>query len=133
MGIIDKGVSIVSPYLFNLYAEQIKWKSGLDSNEERLKIGGRNINALRYADGMRLVAENSSYLKEFLMKVKEECSHTGLQLNKTTVMTTEELHNFKANNEEIKIVKAFLYFASLINPNKGRSQENKKSKTLKSV
>lgn len=68
-----------------------------------MKIGGRNINNLRYADDTTLLAENSEDLKRLLMKVKGESTKAGLQLNvkKTKVMTTEELHNFKVDHEEI--------------------------------
>ena len=70
---IGKGVSqgcILSPYLFNLYAEYIKKNTGLD--EAGIKIAGRNINNLRYADDTTLMAESKEELKSLLMKVKEE-------------------------------------------------------------
>ena len=62
---------ILSPYLFNLYAEYIMWNAGLDEAQAGIKIAGRNINNLRYADDTTLMAE-SEELKSFLMKVKEE-------------------------------------------------------------
>ena len=62
---------ILSPYLFNLYAEYIMWNAGLDEAQAGIKIAGRNINNLRYADDTTLLAE-SEELKSFLMKVKEE-------------------------------------------------------------
>ena len=71
---IEKGVcqgSILSPCLFNLYTEYIMWNAGLDEAQAGIKIAGRNINNLRYADDTTLMAE-SEELKSFLMKVKEE-------------------------------------------------------------
>ena len=62
---------MLSPYLFNFYAEYIMWNAGLDEAQAGIKITGRNINNLRYADDTMLMAE-SKELKSFLMKVKEE-------------------------------------------------------------
>ena len=64
--------SILSPYLFNLYAEYIMRNAGLEEAQARIKIAGRNINNLRYADDTTLMAENEEELKSLLMKVKEE-------------------------------------------------------------
>ena len=72
---IRKGVRqgcILSPCLFNLYAEYIKRKTGLDEAQAGIKIAGRNINNLRYGDDTTLTAESKEELKRFLMKVKEE-------------------------------------------------------------
>ena len=72
---IGKGVHqgcILSPYLFNLYAEYIMWNSGLDEAQAGIKVAGRNINNLRYADDNTLMAESEEELKSLLMKVKEE-------------------------------------------------------------
>ena len=72
---IGKGVyqgCILSPCLFNLYAEYIMWNVGLDKAEAGIKIAGRNINNLRYADDTTLMAESEKELKSLLMKVKEE-------------------------------------------------------------
>ena len=63
---------ILSPCLFNLYAEYIMWNAGLDEAQTGIKIAGRNINNLRYADDMSLMAESEEELKSLLMKVKEE-------------------------------------------------------------
>ena len=60
------------PGLFNFYAEYIMWNAGLDESQAGIKIGGRNINNLRYADDITLMAESEEELKNFLMKVKEE-------------------------------------------------------------
>ena len=63
---------ILSPCLFNFYAEYIMWNAGLDEAQAGIKIAGRNINNLRYADDTTLMAENEEELKSLLMKVKEE-------------------------------------------------------------
>ena len=71
---IGKGVRqgcILSPCLFNFYAEYIMWNARLDEAQAGIKISGRNINNLRYADDTTLMAENEAELKSFLMKVKE--------------------------------------------------------------
>ena len=78
----------MSPCLFNLYAEYIKRKLGLDESQAGINLAGRNINNLRYADGTTLMAE--SELKSLLMKVKEESETVGLKLNiqKTKIMAS---------------------------------------------
>ena len=63
---------LLSPCLFNLYAENIMWNAGLDEAQAWIKIAGRNINNLRYADDTTLMAESEEELKSLLMKVKEE-------------------------------------------------------------
>ena len=70
----------MSPCLFNLYAEYIMRNAGLDEAQARIKIAGRNINNLRYADDTTFMAE-SEELKSLLMKVKKECDKVGLNLN----------------------------------------------------
>ena len=87
---IGKGVHqgcILSPCLFNLYAEYITWNSRLDEAQAGIKIAGRNINNIRYADDTTLMAE-SEELKSLLMKVKEESEKVGLKVNiqKTKIM-----------------------------------------------
>ena len=80
---------ILSPCLFNLYAEYIMRNTGLKEAPAGIKIAGRNINNLRYADDTTLVAE-SEELKSLLMKVKEESEKVGLKLNiqKTKIMAS---------------------------------------------
>ena len=78
---IGKGVSqgcILSPCLFNLYAEYIMRNTGLEEAQAGIKIAGRNINSLRYADDITLMAESEEELKGLLMKVKEESEKVGL-------------------------------------------------------
>ena len=72
---------MLSPCLFNLYAEYIIWNAGLDEAQAGIKIAGRSINNLRYADDTTLMAESEEELKSLLMKVKEESEKAGLKLN----------------------------------------------------
>ena len=72
---------ILSPCLFNLYAEYITGNAGLKETQAGIQIGGRNINKLRYADDTTLMAESEEELKSLLMKVKEEKKKAGLKLN----------------------------------------------------
>ena len=81
---IEKGVQqgcILSPCLFNLYAEHVMANSGLDEAWDGIKIARRNINNLRYADDTILMAESKEELKSLLVKVKEESEKAGLKLN----------------------------------------------------
>ena len=81
---IGKGVwqgCILSPCLFNLYAEYIMRNTGLEETQAEIKIARRNINYLRYADDTTLMAESKEELKNLLMKVKEESEKTILKLN----------------------------------------------------
>ena len=81
---VGKGVRqgyILSPCLFNLYAEYIMRNAGLEEAQAGIKIATRNINNLRYADDTTLVAESEEELKSLLMKVKEESEKVGLKLN----------------------------------------------------
>ena len=72
---------ILSPCLFNLYGEYIKRNVGLDKAQVGIKIAGRNINNLRYADDTNLMAESKEELKNLLIKVREESDKVGLKLN----------------------------------------------------
>ena len=71
----------MSSCLFNLYAEYIMQNAGLDDSQSEIKIAGRNINILRYADDTTLMAENKEELKSLLMRVKEESEKAELKLN----------------------------------------------------
>ena len=81
---------ILSPCLFNSYAEYIMRNRGLEEAQAGIKIAGRNNNNLRYADGTTLMAESEEELKSLLMKVKEESEKVGLKLNikKTKIMVS---------------------------------------------
>ena len=81
---IEKGVwqgCLLSPCLFNLYAEHIMRNASLDELKARIKIGGRNINNLRYVDDTTLMAESKEQLKNLLMRVNEESEKASLKLN----------------------------------------------------
>ena len=97
---IGKGVcqgSIVSPRLFNLYAEYIMPDARLDKAQGGIKIAGRDANHLRYADDTTLMAESEKELKILLMKVKEESEKPGLKFNiqKTKIMESGPISSWK--------------------------------------
>ena len=81
---------ILSPYLFNIYAEYIMRNARIDKPQAGIKIAGRNINKLRYADDTTLMAESKEEQKRLLMRVKEESEKAGLKLNmqKTKIMAS---------------------------------------------
>uniref|UniRef100_A0AC11CYN2 Uncharacterized protein n=1 Tax=Ovis aries TaxID=9940 RepID=A0AC11CYN2_SHEEP len=101
---IGKGVyqgCILSPCLFHFYAEYIMRNAGLDELQAGIKIAGRNINNLRYADDTTLMAESEEELKSHLMKVKEESENVGLKLNiqKTKIMASGPITSWQINGE----------------------------------
>ena len=103
---IGKGVRqgcILSPCLFNLHAESIMRNVGLDEAQVRIKIAGRNINSLRYADDTNLMAE-SEELKSLLMKVKEESEKVGLKLNiqKMKIMASGHITSWQIDGKKWK-------------------------------
>ena len=115
---MGKGVRqgcVLSPCLFNFYAEYIMRNAGLDEAQTGIKIAGRNINNLRYADDITLMAESKEELKSFLMKVKEESEKAGLKLNiqKMNIMTSGPITSWQIerNNGNSDI----LYFLGLQN------------------
>ena len=87
---------ILSPFLFNFYAEYIMRNAGLGEAEAGIKIAGRNINNLRYADDTTLMAESEEELKSLLIKVKEESEKVGLKLNiqKTKIIASGPITSF---------------------------------------
>ena len=104
---IGKGVRqgcILSPCLFNLYAEYIMRNAGLEEAQDGIKIAGRNINTLRYADDTTLMAESEEELKSFLMKVKEESGKVGLKLNiqKTKNMASGPITSWQIDGKQWK-------------------------------
>ena len=111
---IGKGVRhgcILSPCLFYLYAEYLMINTGLDEAQARIKIAGRNINNLRYADDTTLVAESEEELKSLLMKVKEESEKIGLKLNieKTKIMASGPIISQQIDGETVEIVADFIF------------------------
>ena len=104
---IGKGVRqgcILSPCLFNLYAEYIMRNAGLDEAQAGIKIAGRNINNLRYADDTTLTAESEEELKSLLMKMKEESEKVGLKLNtqKTKIMASSPTISWQIDGETVR-------------------------------
>ena len=89
--------AVLSPCLFNLYAEYIMWNPRLDEVQAGIKISWRNINNLRYTDDTTLMAESYEELKSLLMKVKEESEKAGLKLNiqKTKIMASGLITSWK--------------------------------------
>ena len=103
---IGKGVRqgcILSPYLFNLYAEHIMRNSGLEEAQAGIKIARRNINNLRYADDTTLMAESEEGLKSLWMNVKEESEKVGLKLNiqKTKIMASGPISSWQIDGETV--------------------------------
>ena len=97
---IGKGVRqgcILSPYLFNFYAEYIMRNPGLEEAQAGIKIAGRNINNLRYADDTTLTVQSKEELKSLLKKVKEESEKAGLKLNiqKTKIMASSPITSWQ--------------------------------------
>ena len=95
---------ILSPCLFNLYAEYIMRNAGLEEAQAGIKIAGRNINNLRYADDATLMAESEEELKHILMKVKEESQKVGLKFNiqKTKIMASGPITSWQIDGKEWK-------------------------------
>ena len=95
---------VLSSWVFNLYAEYIKGNAGLDETQTGIKIAGRNINNLRYADDITLMAESEEELKSVLMKVKEEKEKLGLKLNiqKTKIMASGPITSWQIEGEQWK-------------------------------
>ena len=116
---IGKGVRqgyILSPCLFNLYAEYIMRNAGLEEVEAGLKIARRNINNLRYANDTTLMAESEEELKELLLKVKEESEKVGLELNiqKTKIIVSSAITLWQIGGETIETVTDFIFLSSKI-------------------
>ena len=106
---IGKGVCqgcILSPCLFNFYAEYIMRNAGLDETQAGIKIAGRNINNLRYADDTTLMPESEEELKSLLMKMKEESEKIGLKLNiqKTKIMASGPITSWQIDGETMETV-----------------------------
>ena len=110
---IRKGVCqgcIVSPCLFNFYAEYIMRNSGLEETQAGIKIARRNINNLRYADDTTLTTESEEELKSFLMKVKEESEKVGLKPNiqRRKIMASGPITSWEIDGETVETVKDFI-------------------------
>ena len=101
------------PCLFNFYAEYIMQNARLDETQAAIRIAGRNINNLRYADDTTLMAE-SEELSSLLMKVKEETEKVGLKLNiqKTKIMASSPITSWQINEETVETVSDFIFLGS---------------------
>ena len=111
---IVKGVHqgcILSPRLFNLCAEYIMRNAGLDEAQAGIKIAGRNINNLRYADDTTLMAESKEELKSLLMKVNEEGEKLDLKLNiqKSNIMASSPITSWQTDGENVETVSDFIF------------------------
>ena len=110
---IGKGVHqgcISSPCLFNLYAEYIMGNARLEEAQAGIKIAGRNINNLRYADDTTLMAESEEELKSLLMKMKEETENVGVELNiqKTKIMASGPITSWQIDGETMEKLTDFI-------------------------
>ena len=128
---IWKGVHqgcILSPCLFNLYAEYIMRNAGLDEAQAGIKIAGRNINNLRYADDTSFMAKSEEELKNLLMKVKEESEKAGLKLNikKTKIIAYDPISSWQIDGETMETVRNFILLSSTITADSDCSHEIKR-------
>ena len=128
---IGKGVHqgcILSPCLFNFYAEYIMRNAGLGETQAGIKIAGRNINNLGYADDTTLMAEGEEELKSLLMKVKEESEKVGLKLNiqKMKIMASGPITSWKIDGETVETVADFICGGSKITADGDCSHEIKR-------
>ena len=107
---------VLSPCLFNLHAEYIMRNSGLDEPQAGIKTAGRNINNLRYADDITLMAESKEELRNLLMKVKEESEEVGLKLNiqKIKIMASGPIILWQIDGETAETVSDFIFLGSKI-------------------
>ena len=106
----------MSPCLFNFYAEYIRRNAGLEETQAGIKIAGRNVNNLGYADDTTLMAESEEELKSLLMKVKEERENVGLKLNiqNTKIMASGPITSWETDGETVETVSDFILGGSKI-------------------
>ena len=128
---IGKGVHqgyIWTRCLFNIYAEYIMQNAKLDEAQVGIKISGRNINNLRYADDTILMAESKEELKSLLMKVKEESEKVGLKLNiqKTQIIASGSITSWQIDGETMETVTDFILGGSKITADGDCSHEIKR-------
>ena len=132
---IGKGVRqgcILSPCLFNLYAEYIIRNAGLEEAQAGIKIARRNINKLRYADDTTLMEEGEEELKSLLMRVKEEIEKIGLKLKiqKTKIMASSPITSWEVDQETVETVSDFIFGGSKITTDGDCSREIKRDLLL---
>ena len=132
---IGKGVHqgcLLSPCLFNFYAEYIMRNAGLEETQAGIKIAGRNINNLRYADDTTFMAESEEELKSLLLKVKEESEKVGLKLNiqKTKITASGPITSWEIDGETVETVSDFIFWGSKITADGDCSHEIKRRYSL---
>jgi len=128
---IGKGVCqgyILSPCLFNLYAESIMQNAGLDEAQAGIKTAGKNIIKLRYAEDTTFMAENEEKLKSLLMKVKEESEKAGLKFNiqKVKIMASGPINSWQIHGVTMETVTNFIFLGSKITADGGCIHEIKR-------
>ena len=119
---------ILSPCLFNLYAEYIMRNTGLEEAQAGIKIARRNINNLRYADDTTLMTESEEELKSLLMDVKEESENVGLKpsIQKTKIKASSSISSWQINRETVERVRDFTFAGSKITADGDCSHEIKR-------
>ena len=128
----ERQAYILSPCLFNLYAEYIMWNIGLDEAWAGIKISGRNINNLRYAGDTTLMAESEEELKRLLMKEKEGSEKVCLKLyiQKTKIMAYGPITSWEIDGETVETVSHFIFGGSKITADGDCSHEIKDAYSL---
>ena len=118
----------MSPCLFNLYAEYSIRNAGLEEAQAGIKIAGRTINHLRYADDTTLMAESEEDIKSLLMKVKEESEKVGLELSiqKTKIMASGPITSWEIDGETVETVSDFIFLGFKITADGDCSHEIKR-------
>ena len=106
--------AVLSSCLFNLHADHIMWNAGLDEAQAGIKIAGRNINNLRYADDTTLAAESEEELKSHLTKVKKEREKAGLKLDiqQMKIMACGSITSWQIDGETMETVTDFIFLGS---------------------
>ena len=128
---IGKGVHqgcMLSPCIFNLYTVYIMQNTRLDDSQAGIKIAGKNINNLKYADDTTFMAESEEELESLLMKVKEESEKVGLKLNiqKTKIMASGPITSWEIDGEKVETVTDFIFSGSKITADGDCSHEIKR-------
>ena len=119
---------ILSPCLFNFYAEYIMRNAGLEETQAGIKIAGRNVNNLRYADDTTLMVEIEEELKNLLMKVKEGSENVGLKFNiqKTKIIVSDPITSWQIDRQKMETVSDFIFLVPKITADGGCSHEIKR-------
>ena len=125
-------IMVLSPCLFNLYAEYILRCAGLEETQAGIKTAGRNFNNLRYADGTILMAESEEELKSLLMKVKAESEKAGLKLSiqKSKIMESGPITSWQIDGETMETMADFIFLGSKITVDSDCSHEIKRGLLL---